>query len=81
MFTGLVKDKGKIISIKENAEGIIFEIETKLAADIHIDDSVAINGVCLTAIKVLKKSFLVQAVHLTLIKTNLLDLKIDSIVN
>ncbi len=81
MFTGLIKDCGKIISVTENQEGILFEVETKLAADIAIDDSVAVNGVCLTAIAVFERRFQVQAVHLTLEKSNLHYLKKDSLVN
>ncbi len=81
MFTGLIKDQGRILRIEENLEGKIFEIETKLAHDIQIDDSVAVNGVCLTATAVSEKSFTMQAVHVTLEKTNLGFLQKHSIVN
>lgn len=81
MFTGLVKDLGKVRLVKENLEGKIFEIETKLASEIGIDDSVAVNGVCLTAIAVSETSFTMQAVHVTLEKTNLGMLMPDSEVN
>lgn len=81
MFTGLIKDQGCILRIEENLEGKIFEIETKLAHDIQIDDSVAVNGVCLTATAVSEKSFTMQAVHVTLEKTNLGFLQKNSIVN
>lgn len=81
MFTGLVKDSGKIISVTENQEGILFEIESKLTPNIAIDDSVSVNGVCLTAVFVEGKQFRVQAVHLTLEKSNLGCLKKDSTVN
>jgi riboflavin synthase len=81
MFTGLIKDKGVVISVTENLEGLVFEIETKLMPDINVDDSVAVNGVCLTATAVTEHFFRAQAVHLTLEKTNLSSLKKDSIVN
>lgn len=81
MFTGLVKDQGRVRLISENLEGKIFEFETKLASEIHIDDSVAVNGVCLTAVSVSTNSFTAQAVHITLEKTNLGHLSPDSIVN
>lgn len=71
MFTGLVKDRGVIKSIVQNDEGRSFEIETSLIDQIGIDDSVAVNGVCLTATQLKEKSFLMQAVHITLEKTNL----------
>lgn len=81
MFTGLVKDIGTIVSVTENTEGKIFEIETNLISDINIDDSVAVNGCCLTATKINEKSFIAQAVHVTLEKTSLGNLKLNSKVN
>jgi riboflavin synthase len=81
MFTGLIKDIGKVISITDNLEGKIFEIETHLASEIAVDDSVAVNGVCLTATEVKDQKFRMQAVHITLEKTNLGDLKLGSAVN
>lgn len=81
MFTGLIKDIGKIISVEENLEGKVFEIETKLASDIHIDDSVAVNGVCLTATAVFENRFRMQVVHVTLEKTNLKFIQPNSEVN
>lgn len=81
MFTGLIKDKGRIINVTDNLEGKIFEIETHLISEIGIDDSVAVNGVCLTATAVNEKTFTMQAVHVTLEKTNLGDLQTGSVVN
>lgn len=82
MFTGLIKDIGKVIRITPNAEGKVFVIETKkLASEIAIDDSIATNGVCLTATKVEGHQFTVQAVHVTLEKTSLGQLKVGSVVN
>jgi riboflavin synthase len=81
MFTGLIKDIGRVVLIEENLEGKIFEIETKLTSQIEIDDSVAVNGVCLTATAVDQNRFRMQAVHITLEKTNLGDLLLGSMVN
>lgn len=72
MFTGLVKEIGKVVSVRSNAEGKLIEVESKtLLPEIEIDDSVAINGACQTAVKVSDKTFVVQAVHTTLEKTTL----------
>lgn len=82
MFTGLIKDIGTIKSIKKNSEGVEFIIESKkLSGEIEIDDSVATNGVCLTATEINGAEFKVQAVHVTLKKTSLGDLKLGSKVN
>jgi len=82
MFTGLIKDIGTIKSIANNKEGKVFTIEAPaLYQDIQIDDSVATNGVCLTATEIKGKTFKVQAVHVTLEKTNLGNLTSGDKVN
>lgn len=81
MFTGLIKDIGKVKTITTNTEGKLFTIQTKLAGEIQIDDSIATNGVCLTAIKVDKDSFTAQAVGVTLEKSNLGGIKQGAPVN
>lgn len=81
MFTGLIKDCGTILRASRVAEGVEFEIATKLAKDIAVDDSVAVNGVCLTAVSVAEKSFVVQAVNLTLEKTSLKTIIEGELVN
>jgi riboflavin synthase len=81
MFTGLIKDIGRVKSITPNATGKEFYIETKLIKDIEIDDSIAVNGVCLTATRLTDKGFYAQSVHITLEKTTTGQLRIDSKVN
>lgn len=82
MFTGLIKEIGKIKSIVPNREGAKIEIESsKLISEIAIDDSVAVNGVCQTAVAVSNKTFAVQAVHTTLEKTSFGKLKVGEEVN
>lgn len=82
MFTGLVKDIGTIKSINSNAEGKEFIIQTKkLYNEIQIDDSVATNGVCLTATEIKGDTFKIQAVHVTLEKTNIGKLQVGDKVN
>lgn len=82
MFTGLIKDIGIVKSIKTNSEGKEFIIQTKkLASEIQIDDSVATNGVCLTATEIKGDTFKVQAVHVTLEKTTIGKLKVNDKVN
>lgn len=81
MFTGLIKDLGHIFKVEENLEGRIFWIKTSLTPEIQIDDSVAVNGVCLTAVTVQNDFFKAQAVHMTLQKTALGKLKENDLVN
>tara|TARA_Y100000780_G_scaffold232578_1_gene267188 strand:- start:45558 stop:46187 length:630 start_codon:yes stop_codon:yes gene_type:complete len=82
VFTGLIKDIGTIESVKSNSEGKEFIIRApNLYKDIQIDDSVATNGVCLTATEIKGETFKIQAVHVTLEKTNIGKLKQGDKVN
>lgn len=82
MFTGLVEEMGRIKSIKKKGGSAIFIIQSKKTLKgLNIDHSIAINGVCLTVIERLPKSFAVQAVEETLMKTNLGGLKQGDYVN
>ncbi|MFN8370073.1 MAG: riboflavin synthase [Bacteriovoracaceae bacterium] len=82
MFTGLIKEVGEIKNIVTNREGKIFTIAAPaLLPEIGIHDSIATNGVCLTATEVKKNEFSVQAVHTTLKKTTLGGLKLNERVN
>lgn len=82
MFTGLIKDIGTIKSVRVNSEGREFIIDSpKLSSDIKIDDSIATNGVCLTATEIKATCFKVQAVHVTLEKTTIGKLKQGDKVN
>jgi riboflavin synthase len=82
MFTGLIKEVGTIIKVTPNSEGSELLIDApKLAEQIGIDDSVAVNGTCLTATKIAGSVFTTQAVHVTLEKTNIGSLKVGDFVN
>jgi riboflavin synthase len=50
MFTGLVETIGTLVEVKPNAGGVRVRISTELAAELAVGDSLAVNGVCLTAI-------------------------------
>ncbi len=74
MFTGLVKEIGKVVRIQKNAEGVLLELAcSELLSEIAIDDSVSINGACQTAVEVNEDSFVVQTVHTSLQKTTLVS--------
>jgi riboflavin synthase len=69
MFTGLVADKGRVLSLELQSESALIEIESALAKDLMIGDSISVNGVCLTAIartdSTLKADVMVQTLKLT----------------
>ncbi len=82
MFTGLIQEVGTIVSVTQNTEGKEFVIKAPtLIKEIQIDDSVATNGCCLTATQIKGDTFKVQAVHMTLQKTSVGNLKSGDKVN
>src|SRR5689334_527370 len=49
MFTGLVEDLGTVVAVDRSGEGAVLTVESSLASQVGEGDSVAVNGVCLTA--------------------------------
>lgn len=82
MFTGIIEEKGKIQSIKKMGDGLQFSISAKkVLKRLNIDNSICVNGVCLTVVKRSSSLFVVQVVKETLSKTNLGLLNVGSGVN
>ncbi len=66
MFTGLIQDVGTIAALDSGADGSRLHIATALAPDIVLGDSVAVNGICLTATRADAGSFETEAMNQTL---------------
>ena len=49
MFTGLIADRGEIVDVARSSDGVRLTLSTALAAELSEGDSIAVNGVCLTA--------------------------------
>jgi len=81
MFTGLVQDLGRIVSADRNGEGARVTVETELAKELSEGDSVAVNGVCLTATDVGDRSFAADVMNETLSRTSLADVEPGTGVN
>lgn len=71
MFTGIVSEVGTIKEIKPMKGGQELVIHSSFLDDVHVDESIAVNGVCLTVVSFNDKAFRVQCVDETLRKTNL----------
>ena len=50
MFTGLVETTARVRRVEPDGDGVRLEVETPLAAELEQGDSIAVNGVCLTAV-------------------------------
>ena len=76
MFTGLVEEKGKLKEKIPTGDGFQFVIEANLIMkDLKIGNSIAVNGCCLTVVKIDGNNFAVDTIEETLNKTNLGVLK------
>jgi riboflavin synthase len=81
MFTGLVQGIGSVAGIERSDDGARVTIATPLVAELATGDSIAINGVCLTAVELDGDSFAADAMNETLARTSLGDLVPGSDVN
>ena len=81
MFTGIIEDLGVVKSLEREATNLHLTIQSRLASELKIDQSVSHNGVCLTVVKRNASSYTVTAIKETLDKTNLNTLTEGAIVN
>jgi riboflavin synthase len=81
MFTGIIEDLGVVGSLEREATNLHLTIQSRLASELKIDQSVSHNGVCLTVVKRNASSYTVTAIKETLDKTNLNNLTVGAIVN
>ena len=81
MFTGLVEDIGTVESVEKGGDGARLRIATGLAPEVAEGDSVAVNGVCLTATAVDAEGFETEAMNQTLEVTALGGLEMGAHVN
>jgi riboflavin synthase len=71
MFTGLIADLGSVESIAADEDGATLTISTRLTGELAEGDSVAVNGVCLTATSIGEGAFRTQAMNETLRRSSL----------
>lgn len=82
MFTGIVEEIGTIQNIQKGRHSAILSIQADLIlSDLKIGDSVAVNGVCLTATSLSPQGFTADVMHETLDRSSLSQLKRGSHVN
>ncbi|MFN7253097.1 MAG: riboflavin synthase [Anaerobacillus sp.] len=82
MFTGIIEEVGTIEQIKQSGEAIVMTIASKkLLTDVHLGDSIAVNGVCLTITSFDKERFTVDLMPETVRNTSLRQLSRGSRVN
>jgi riboflavin synthase len=81
MFTGLVEDLGAVADLQTTADGVRLTVRTPLAARLGEGDSIAVDGVCLTATAVNGGSFCADVMAQTLRASALARLQAGARVN
>ena len=71
MFTGLVQELGTIGELAETSDGVRLTVTAGCAGELADGDSVAVNGVCLTATRIAAGSFQADVMHETLRRSSL----------
>lgn len=82
MFTGIVEEMGTIAGIQKGAKSAVLTIQAqKVFSDMHIGDSIALNGVCLTVTSFSGNTYTADVMNETLRRSSLGSLTIGSKVN
>lgn len=82
MFTGIVEEVGKIISVNSGGNSAVLTIQgNKIFEGMKLGDSIAVNGVCLTVTEFQRNIFSVDVMKETLARSSLAEVKAGSWVN
>jgi riboflavin synthase len=81
MFTGLIEDLGSVTALEHSEQGARLSIGTRLASRLERGDSIAVDGVCLTAIDIRDGGFAAEAMAETLRRSALGALESGAQVN
>jgi riboflavin synthase len=74
VFTGLVADLGTVTAVDSTADGVRLNVRTSLAGELSEGDSVAVNGVCLTATAIADGVFAADVMHESLRRSSLAEI-------
>lgn len=81
MFTGIIKDVGRIAQIDDLGGGLRFTIHSRFASALTVDESIAVNGACQTVVAADEDAFVVDSIEETLRKTTFSTLSVGDPVN
>ena len=72
MFTGIIEEVGKVISVRKGAHSCVLTVAANTVLDdVHLGDSIATNGVCLTVTEFTKQTFCADVMPETLQRSSL----------
>lgn len=81
MFTGIIETLALIKDIRKENSNLDITLQSAIAHELKIDQSVAHNGICLTVVAVENDTYTVTAIAETILKTNIGDWRPGDLVN
>ena len=81
MFSGIVEEAAKVVSVEKEQDNLHFVLECSFVNELKIDQSISHNGVCLTVVSKDETTYTVTAIRETLLKSNLGSLQAGDKVN
>ncbi len=81
MFTGIIETLGTVKEIQKEQDNLHITINSTIANELKIDQSVAHNGICLTVVAIEENDYTVTAIQETINKTNINSWKKDDLIN
>lgn len=81
MFSGIVEAMGEVAELQYSGSNLQIRIKSHLLPELHVDQSVSHNGICMTIEKIFPGSYQITAVEETINKTNLANLKAGDKIN
>ena len=81
MFSGIIEEFATVVAIQKDRDNIDFTLRCSFVDELSIDQSVAHNGVCLTAVRIENGTYVVTAMKETLERSNLGLLQVGDKVN
>jgi riboflavin synthase len=81
LFTGIIETLGKVTQLKREQGNLHISVQSQIANELKIDQSVAHNGVCLTVVEIKNDYHIVTAIDETLQKSNIGNLQVGDFIN
>jgi len=81
LFTGIIETLGKVTQLKKEQGNLHISVQSQIANELKIDQSVSHNGVCLTVVEINHDAHVVTAIDETLQKSNIGNLQVGDFIN
>lgn len=81
MFTGIIETVGELLEVKKVKTNLEIQVKTNLVGELHVDQSISHNGICLTVEEISGNSYKLTAINETIQKTSIKYWKPGDLVN